>query len=104
MSKPAEVGGLGKSMKTAVMNVLLSRFVRVDGLDELGHDLAAIGAFEERLLDGSEDGIHFRTHSFADMSDFGFPTLVMEHADEGLRRTSPEMLFLAETYKLRASS
>jgi hypothetical protein len=84
--------------------VKLLLFVRVQGLNELGHDLAAVGAFEQRLFDGSEDGIDFRTHGVADVRDLGFPVAVMENADEGFCRTSLEMLLLAELHKLRARS
>ena len=91
-------------MKTAVMNWGPSFPFRVEGLDELGHHLTAVRAFEERLFDGQKNGIHLRTHSFADVSHLGLPVAVMENADESLRRASLEMLFLAELDELRARS
>ena len=83
---------------------LLPFFIFVDGLEELGHDLATICAFEQRFFDGKEQGIDFRTHGFADVSDLGLPVTVMENADEGLSRTGLEMLLLAEIYEFRARS
>ena len=77
---------------------------RVESLNEPGHNRAAICAFEQRFFEGDEEGVHFWTHSVANVRDLGFPIAVMENADEGLSRAGFEMLLLAELHELRAGS
>ncbi len=79
-------------------------YFRVESLNEPGHNLAAICAFEQRFFDGEEEGIHFGAHGVPDVSDFGLPVAVMENADEGFGRASFKMLLFAEIHKLRARS